>query len=137
MILLAAYHANRMDRTRLRDIYSAAGKRLREVLAPNGLHALDLQDPAAPRPFAGDIVVWGDASHVALSTGLNDTDRGHHVYTFGPHAANAGEPETRKSITVATIEELSAHEDLQHPGVVSFGHGPWAAPRSGEQAEVT
>jgi hypothetical protein len=136
MILLAAYHANRIDRTRLLDLYRAAGKNLREVLAPNGLHTLDLRDPSAPRPFAGDIVVWGDALHVALSTGLTDPEGHQHVYTFGPPAANATEAETRKPIAVATIQELSAHEHLQHPRGVSFGHGPWAAKPHAEQAEV-
>jgi hypothetical protein len=141
MILLAAYRVNRIDWAWLHDLYTDSLAMFRATfvrsMAPNGLRVLDLHDPAGTRPLPGEIVVWGEAAHIALATGLRDRDGRHHVYNFWPPSEKVKNGMAVERVALTTIEELSARKETKDARVVSCGAGPWAAPRFEQNAEVT
>lgn len=141
MILLAAYRVNRVDWAWLHDLYTDSMAMFQATfvrsMAPNGLHVLDLQNPKGLRPLPGEIVVWGEAAHIALATGLRDGDGRHHVYSFWPPTERVKDGMAVEPIALTTIEELSARKETKDARVVSCGDGPWAAPRFQQDAEVT
>jgi hypothetical protein len=127
MVLLAAYQANALTWSWLHDLYeNLSDAKLMLGLAPHGLTELRPLDPASPRPARGDVVIWDDASHVALAAGERDKSGQELVYSFWPE--NRPIAFTLDRVKVATIagQTEALYDSFNDPPVVRFGPGPWA-----------
>ncbi|MFE9575243.1 hypothetical protein ACFYO1_02560 [Nocardia sp. NPDC006044] len=114
-------------------------RKLRDSLLPHTKQHFIPGDHSSPRPQRGDLMVWGDAEHVAMATG--ETVRGSpEVFSFWPHYADPARypPEalvTYDDLTLrwtmpvqrVPVDELNSFwtEDGLSPPEILFGRGPW------------
>jgi hypothetical protein len=136
MILLAAYNAGIVSWKAIHDVYLAEPKTqnpnawfklLARRFTPGGTTAYPLGNPSGPKPAAGDIVLFDGTDHVALASGLADSQGCSKVLSFYPPKDEGHEDNgfgTVGRTRLVTIEWLAKQMD-DPKMVVRFGTPLW------------